>query len=264
MSAEDCGSDSENIAAPVEERVPGLEPKDIWSAELATFLRGFISELPPALVVEVRAFDIPQRYGAPRTVSGFFDLASLAHVIKMRDAVWGIMSGGAQPEGIYVTLNPVVPACLARANAVIKVPKKSISAGDKDVVCRRWMLVDVDPRRPVSGVSATDAEKAAAKDLADGVRDDLRVRGWAAPMVVDSGNGYHLYYRVDLPAADDRRVERCLKALAARHNTPAAAVDVTVFNPSRIVKIPGTWARKGDETPDRPHRKARVLEVPEL
>ena len=35
-----------------------------------------------------------------------------------------------------------------------------------------------------------------------------------------------------------------------------------VANPSRILKLPGTWARKGDSVPDRPHRMARVLELP--
>ena len=39
-------------------------------------------------------------------------------------------------------------------------------------------------------------------------------------------------------------------------------VDRKVFNASRIVKLYGTLARKGDSTPDRPHRRAAVLEVP--
>ena len=39
-------------------------------------------------------------------------------------------------------------------------------------------------------------------------------------------------------------------------------VDTTTFNPARIVKLYGTPARKGDSTEDRPHRLARLLEVP--
>jgi hypothetical protein len=35
-----------------------------------------------------------------------------------------------------------------------------------------------------------------------------------------------------------------------------------VFNPARIWKLYGTIARKGDSLPDRPHRLARVLDVP--
>jgi hypothetical protein len=40
-------------------------------------------------------------------------------------------------------------------------------------------------------------------------------------------------------------------------------VDQTVFNASRIVKLYGTVARKGDHTPDRPHRLSRILVAPE-
>jgi len=36
-----------------------------------------------------------------------------------------------------------------------------------------------------------------------------------------------------------------------------------VFDPSRIIKIAGTWARKGENTAERPHRKSRILSVPD-
>ena len=130
------------------------------------------------------------------------------------------------------------------------------------MTARRWLLVDVDPVGP-AGVSATDEEKDEARRVVGSVRDDLATREWPAPMVVDSGNGFHLWYRLELPADDGGLVERCLKALAARHDTPAATVDTSCFNPSRLVKLPGTFARKGDSTDDRPHRLARVLEVPQ-
>jgi hypothetical protein len=81
-------------------------------------------------------------------------------------------------------------------------------------------------------------------------------------MLADSGNGYHLLYRVDLPADDGGLVERILAALGERFDTPHAKIDRTVFNPARICKLPGTLARKGDSTADRPHRRAKLLEVP--
>lgn len=80
-------------------------------------------------------------------------------------------------------------------------------------------------------------------------------------MLLDSGNGFHLWYAIDLPADDGGLVQRCLQALAARHNTPKAKVDTSIYNAARIAKIPGTWARKGDDTPERLHRLAKVLEV---
>lgn len=39
--------------------------------------------------------------------------------------------------------------------------------------------------------------------------------------------------------------------------------DQTVFNPARLWKLYGTTARKGDDLPERPHRLARLLHVPE-
>jgi len=164
---------------------------------------------------------------------------------------------------VYVTLNPLDPVLLARANNRLKEQggRAGDCAADANVLARRWLLVDVDPVK-LAGVSATDGEKAAARTVTDGVRQDLDGRGWPAPMVIDSGNGYHLWYRVELPRDDGGTVQGILTGLARKHDTAAATVDTAVFNPSRIAKLPGTWARKGDSLPDRPHRMARILEVP--
>jgi hypothetical protein len=58
-------------------------------------------------------------------------------------------------------------------------------------------------------------------------------------------------------------VERVLRALAFRFDDGAVAVDQTVANAARIWKLYGTPVRKGDHVPSRPHRLARLLEVPE-
>ena len=59
-------------------------------------------------------------------------------------------------------------------------------------------------------------------------------------------------------------MERCLKALAARYDSKDAIIDPSVYNPSRIAKIPGTLAGKGDPTPDRPHRQSSIVSAPEV
>ena len=200
----------------------------------------------------------------PTDECGFFDLSCQ----DGRTALWAAVKGyvarpeDEQPEGVYLIVNPIDPVFLARANNRMGKKGQKISAEDTHVLARRWFVVDADPKRPISKVSATDAEKDAARLVIDGVREDLRGRGFGEPMVIDSGNGYHLYYRVDLPADDGGFVEHTLKCLARRHNTAGATVDTCTFNPSRVMKIPGTWARKGSSVPDRPHRMARVLETP--
>jgi putative DNA primase/helicase len=155
-------------------------------------------------------------------------------------------------SGVYVTLNPV---------------QHRVSGGgfasDRHVIQRRWLCVDIDPTRP-AGVSATDAEKAAALALAKTVRDHLRAQAWPEPILADSGNGHHLLYRIDLPnddAATDL-VRRCLIALAERFDRPEATIDLAMYNASRITKLYGTLARKGEPTEDRPHRRSALVEVP--
>jgi hypothetical protein len=152
---------------------------------------------------------------------------------------------------VYVTLNPLAGTCDATGRA----------ACDADVLGRRWLLVDADPVRPPD-VSSTDEEKAHAKERVLAVRDWLAEQGFPEPVLADSGNGFHLLYRIDLPAADQGIVKRALRALAAKFDDGAVKIDTRVSNASRITKLYGTVARKGPGDRDRPHRKSAVLSVP--
>jgi hypothetical protein len=58
-------------------------------------------------------------------------------------------------------------------------------------------------------------------------------------------------------------VAACLKALAHRFSDHLVIVDQSTSNASRICKLYGTLTRKGDATPDRPHRYSCILEQPE-
>lgn len=149
-------------------------------------------------------------------------------------------------EGVYFAINPIPDDLLK-------------TAADADVTRRQWLLVDVDPTRD-DRVSSTDEEKQSAWIVACSIRDDLKARGLEPDVAVDSGNGYHLYYPIDLPAEDGGIVERILRGLAARYDIDAAHVDTSVYNASRVSKIPGTLARKGESTADRPHRCSYVME----
>ena len=164
-------------------------------------------------------------------------------------------------EGIYVTLNEINPALLARAhNRLMDRPKST--TGNADVVRRRIFYVDVDPVRPAQ-ISATDAEHTLALARVRQIGAYLQELGAPAPLLADSGNGGHALWRIDLPADDGGLVQDALRALALRFSDALAKVDETVGNPARIGKLYGTWARKGDSMADRPHRLARMLAAPE-
>lgn len=241
------------------------------SRELLDQLKLFLPVFAPReerVVVELRALGVPGWKPDVKPVDecGFFDLGAAEGRQALAKTLEGYVSRPAdrQPEGLYLTINPIDPVFLARANNRMGKKGERISAEDKHVLRRRWVVIDADPKRPIAKISATDDEKAAARVLLDGVREDLCGRGWCDPMVCDSGNGFHAWYRIDLPTDDGKFVEHTLKALARRHDTDRATVDTGIFNPSRILKIPGTWARKGSSLPDRPHRMCRVLELPEV
>ena len=203
----------------------------------------------PGFVVELRAFK------KGKIFSGYFDIFDmLAEKAAALDD---------QGFAVYATINPVNAALLARAANRVRTVYKAPTTAATDVARRRWLPVDFDPVRP-AGVSATDREKAEAHRRATEVENYLRMEGWQEPVLGDSGNGYHLLYRVDLP--NDRKslklVKGVLEALSFRFSCERVGVDTTVANAARIWKLYGTTARKGDDVEDRPHRVSRMLEVP--
>ncbi len=165
-------------------------------------------------------------------------------------------------QGAYITINPVNVDLLARSANRVRVAGKDFPlTTDADITARGWLPIDLDPVRP-RGISATEEEHELAIARARQIRDALRTEGWPSPILADSGNGGHLLYKIDLPADDSSVVKRCLEALALRFEDERIKVDQTVFNPARIWKLYGTVSRKGDSLPDRPHRLARILEMP--
>ena len=219
-------------------------------AGIATVHRALEILVAPGAVVELRIPRVPRR----NTVSGYFsDVGRMA-----QSAV--AMSGKA--EGVYVTLNPVKPDLLARAsNRLIEFAKHATK--DSDVLCRCWFVIDLDPIR-AAGISSTDAEHDVTLERARQVRDWLRMQVWPDPVQADSGNGAHLLYRLDLPNDDSSAelLKSCLPALALRFEDSAVKVDLETHNASRIVKVYGTLAAKGDALPERPYRLARLVDVP--
>lgn len=172
------------------------------------------------------------------------------------EAVAGI--SGEDAEGVYMSLNPVIPALLSRAANRLERNAKTLT-GDADILRYRNLLIDIDPVRP-AGISATEDERQAALEIGDTIVSFLREHGWFLPVIKgSSGNGGMLVYRLsDLPNTPDSTalVKRVLECLAGPFNTDAVTIDTSVHNPSRLVKVLGTVAAKGDNTLDRPWRRA--------
>jgi hypothetical protein len=166
-----------------------------------------------------------------------------------------------EARGVYFTPNPVNPVLLARSANRIQAGKRETSTTDADILSRRWLLIDCDPKRP-SGISASEAEHDAALYKAIEVSEKLKSYNWPEPVMLDSGNGAQLMYRIDLPADDDGLVKDCLQALAPMGDDKVS-IDQTVFNPARIWRLPGTMNCKGDEVEDRVYRMAKIVSTPD-
>lgn len=203
----------------------------------------------PGDVREVRVI-----HGPGKTDSGYFDdPATMAAAVARYDG----------RQNVYVTINPVTPALLARAANRIKANTRTATS-DADIVERRWLPIDIDPTRP-TGISATEAEREAALAVSREVYAYLRGRGWPNPVTAMSGNGYWLLYPIELPndAEAEALVKGALRHLSERFGTRAVAIDQTVSNASRIVALIGTVKIKGDPTPDRPHRRSALTYRPD-
>jgi biotin operon repressor len=218
------------------------------NAEPTDDLRSFLAVLwRPGDVREVR---IP---GPGRTDAGYFDSPdALAHAVEAVDG----------RQNVYVTVNPVDPALLARAANRIKARVRATTS-DANITERRWLPIDIDPQRP-SDISATEAEREAALEVTRRVWTYLDGLGWPEPVTAMSGNGYWLLYPVELPNDPEskRVVDGVLAHLAGRFDTAQVSIDTTVSNAARIVALIGTLKVKGDPTKDRPHRRSGLVREP--
>jgi hypothetical protein len=202
-------------------------------------------------VVELRTF----KDGA--TYSGYFD--------NHQELVKAATKHDERGHDVYITLNKL-PEEIAyrRYNRVDRLKGRDVSTSDKDVERRAYLFIDADCER-VSGISSTDEEKQKSRQKVLEIRDYLKGQGWPAPIVCDSGNGYHLLYPVDLPndQASLELVAGVLEALDFKFSDEAVKVDTTTKNAARITKFYGTAAKKGDDLPQRPHRPSKILKVPD-
>lgn len=180
---------------------------------------------------------------------------------------------GQAPQGVYVVVNPAVEQLRARElNGELRQAGRGELVSDELIEHRIAFLVDVDAVKPV-GLSATDAERAEALDLTYTIARWLtEEHGWPTPISGSSGNGGHLVYPIHAP--NDKATLDLFKAALSMIKRefdadPRGDVDIRVCNASRIWKLPGTWARKGEDYHDaanpemsRPHRPALLSNVP--
>ncbi|QDU59562.1 hypothetical protein Pan216_03920 [Planctomycetes bacterium Pan216] len=235
-------------------RASAKKPKKTPREELTRWLEMIVK---PGEVTELFVKDgIREGLDIRPNFSGFYDSDHLSELVN--EAV----SWSGNCAGVYFRMNPVLPALLARSKNRVQ-PSRSVQAASRDdVVRRRLLMIDVDPIRP-SGISANEEERKAAVEVARAILKHLKSEGWPRHATVDTGNGYSIFFGVDLPPDDEDLVRRVLKSLDNRFSTDKALVDTSVHDSARLARLPGTKNCKGDEVDDRTHRICRVLKCPD-
>lgn len=167
-------------------------------------------------------------------------------------------------ESAAIALNMQGYNCYIVMNRIREVFSGQKAVTDRDILVRTLLLIDIDRARKADCPAST-AELHDCMLVAQAARAFLADNGFPVCCGAFSGNGFHLYHRLDsLPNHRFTRdqIKALLKGLAARFNTDKARIDTVVYNASRITKLPGTFAYKGEASPGRDYRMARVLDVP--
>lgn len=192
--------------------------------------------------------------GNGKTFSGYFtDCETMLSQLKNYDGY-----------GIYATINEIKESCYGRGQHDIIVQKPKATTNDNDIEKRQLILLDFDPTRP-SDTNSSAEELSYAEKKMRMVYKFLRDQGFNAPVVAMSGNGYHLYYKINLDNSEESKslVQNFLHALDMMFSDDQVKVDVSVFNASRIAKVIGTTSNKGTNTKERPQRLSSFIHVPD-
>ena len=163
-------------------------------------------------------------------------------------------------QSVFFSLNPLSESLLNRCTGQLSPATRNNSIRDYDVASRRWLFIDFDPRR-AEGNSSSQRERLLTFDTLKRVVQFLAAKGFPEPIVTDSGNGFHLYYQVEL-SCSSTLTKHFLQVLAMRFANPHCEIDTTVANPARYTKLNGTLSRKGANEAERPHRYSAPLCIP--
>ena len=166
---------------------------------------------------------------------------------------------------IYFTVNKVKDACSGRTQFGVFERVDGSATSKNDIESRQWLPIDIDVERP-SKISASEEEKEYAHKKAGEVFIFLRSVGFPEPIVCDSSSGYHIYYPIDMSNTSENEtlIKSFYSVLSNFFTDDRVKIDVVVGDANRIMRLYGTWGRKGRNSEDRPHRLSKILLSPDI
>jgi len=108
--------------------------------------------------------------------------------------------------------------------------------------------------------AATESEIQVAKERMFSLVEWLKNKGYGNPYVDFSGNGYRVALRVDIPVYGHEKIGAQLNAFFEEAKAEFPFLE-NISDLPRIIKVPGTWSLKGNNTPERPHRQAYIISL---
>lgn len=194
--------------------------------------------------------------GSNKTGSGYFtDAKTLIEAIKPY----------TDSYNCYFTLNTINPACYSREQKDKIVLRPKNTTQDSEILCRNYVLIDLDPKRP-SGVCSTKEEAMKAHEKGKEVTKFLMDNGFYEPIMVFSSSGIHLYLKCALLNNEEntKLVKRFLNAISMLFSDDDVDCDTSVYNAARISRLIGSYSCKGaNNDATRPQRKCRFLSIPD-
>jgi hypothetical protein len=205
---------------------------------------------------EVTEVFVKNARGTGKHLSGFYDsehLEALAlHTVGTFFA----------PAAVYFRINPVNESLLRRAPNQLRSSMEVEPSRSENIVRRGRLMIDLDPIRSDKGC-ATNEEKHFAQEKLEGVLAFLNGLNWRPEATIDTGNGFCIYLKVDLPTDDQGMVKEFLATLGREFTDEHVCVDRSVHDVMRLGRLPGTLNCKGDNTEERPHRLCQLLSMAE-
>lgn len=194
--------------------------------------------------------------GSNKNGSGYFtDARTLIEAIKPY----------TDSYNCYFTLNSINPACYGREQKDKIVLRPKNTTQDNEIICRNYVLIDLDPKRP-SGICSTKEESMKAYEKGKEVTKFLMDNGFYEPLVVFSSSGIHLYLKCALLNNEEntKLVKRFLNAISMLFSDDDVDCDTSVYNAARISRLIGSYSCKGaNNDATRPQRKCRFLSIPD-
>ena len=141
-------------------------------------------------------------------------------------------------------------------------PRNKQAGTTQDVSRVTGIPFDIDSQREkgYEKDAATDQEVTEAYKQLEQMLKLIKEKGYDEPYIDFSGNGFRVIQKVDMPINDHKKADEKLKAYFMEYKIHISTLD-SIYDIPRIIKVPGTWSIKGQNTEERPHRLAKIRNI---